>query len=208
MNAVWVWWGRMGIFLAAYLAGSLPTGYLVGRWLRGIDIRQHGSGNPGAANVFRVLGTGPGIFTLTMDIGKGVLPVVLAQSLDPPSPWWSVLTGLAAIAGHNWTPFLGFRGGKGVATSAGVCLTLLPVPCGVALGVFVLTVCLTRHISAGSVAAATALPLAAWWWGSLPIFRAFATIACVLIVWRHLPNVQRLWRGEEPRVRWKIPSSP
>ncbi|MBI3291892.1 MAG: glycerol-3-phosphate 1-O-acyltransferase PlsY [Elusimicrobia bacterium] len=200
-------WGvRLGVILGAYLVGALPTGYLMGQWLKGLDIRQHGSGNPGAANVFRVLGKGPGAATLAVDIGKGVVAVLLAQTGDGSSPWFPILAGLAAITGHNWTPFLGLRGGKGVATSVGVCLTLLPIPCGVALAVFVLTFCLTRYVSVGSVVAATALPLAAWGFGSPWALRLFAVVAAGLVVGRHIPNLQRLRRGEEPRFQWRRPS--
>lgn len=197
------WSLRFGMILGAFLAGSIPTGYLMGRWFKGVDIRQHGSGNLGAANVFRVLGTGAGIVTLAVDVVKGTIPVACARVWEGASGWFSILTGLAAIAGHNWTPFLGFHGGKGVATSAGVCLALLPGPCGIALAIFVLTLMLTRYVSLGSVAAATALPLVTWGMDRPMPLVVFAAMAGGLIIWRHLPNLRRLRRGEEPRFQWR-----
>jgi acyl phosphate:glycerol-3-phosphate acyltransferase len=181
--------------LAGFLAGSIPTAYLVCRRMRGVDIRTLGSGNVGATNVFRTLGRGPGAATLTVDVLKGFIPVLLAARYSPgPAP---VLTGLAAVAGHTWTPFLGFRGGKGVATSAGVFLALIPWAASAALSVFVILFMWTGHVSLGSLGAAAVLPAAAFLlYGSRPSCW-LALCVCVLVSARHAPNIKRLLKGEE-----------
>jgi glycerol-3-phosphate acyltransferase PlsY len=183
--------------LAGFAAGSLPTGYLMGRALKGIDIRTVGSGNVGATNVFRSVGRGAGVATLLIDILKGFLPVWGALR-GLPVEAVPLLTGAAAVAGHTWSPWVRFRGGKGVATSAGVFLALLPGPMGVALLVFALAFALSRRVSVGSLAGAVVLPLAAWFAGAPPAREAMAVALCLVVVLRHIPNIKRLARGEEP----------
>lgn len=171
----------------------------MGRLLRGIDIRSVGSGNVGATNVFRSVGRTAGVATLLLDMAKGFIPVwVAAQgsgaSLAP------LLTGLAAVAGHTFSPWVGFRGGKGVATSAGVFLALLPGPMVAALLVFAFVLAATRRVSVGSMTGAVVLPLAAWV-GGAPLPRlVLAMILGAVVILRHIPNLRRLWRGEEPKL--------
>ena len=152
------------LFLASYLLGGIPTGYIIGR-IKGIDIRRHGSGNPGTANVYRTLGKWPGILTFTVDFLKGFAPAMMAKyffyieaSADfSRGHWWIPVTaGALAIAGHIWTPFHSFHGGKGVATAAGVFMALLPVPTAGAFVVFGVAVAITHHIFRGSMSAAVA----------------------------------------------------
>jgi glycerol-3-phosphate acyltransferase PlsY len=184
------------LIVFGFLAGSLPTGFLVARWLRGIDIRAVGSGNPGATNVFRSVGKVAGSITLAVDIVKGWFPVWLAQrhgagELAP------VIVGLAAVAGHTWTPFLRFRGGKGVATSAGVFAALLPAATAAAVVAFGVGLAVSRHVSVGSLAGAVALPAAAFWLHGARPGSWLALAVGALVVVKHVPNIRRLLRGEE-----------
>jgi glycerol-3-phosphate acyltransferase PlsY len=189
----------------AYVVGSIPTGLVLGKLLRGVDIREHGSGNIGATNTLRVLGKPAGIAALVLDIGKGYAAVtalaVLASSGQSPLsvPMMQVCLGIAAIAGHNWTVFLRFKGGKGVATSAGVFLGISWLSLVIALAVFSVVVLATRIVSVGSMSGAVALPIAMWLLRAEHEFVVFAIVAAVLVVIRHRSNIARLIRGEENR---------
>jgi glycerol-3-phosphate acyltransferase PlsY len=190
---------------ACFFLGSIPTGYLAGRLLKGIDIRKQGSGNMGATNVFRVLGKGPGAAVLLMDIAKGAAAVaLLGPYFSLPGPGWLLLGGLAAVLGHNYTPFLGFKGGKGVATSAGVCLGLAPFATLTIIALFIALFALSRMVSVGSLGAATALPLAMLYYGEagaprpLPGQVFWLGLVLALFVWlRHIPNIKRIMAGTE-----------
>jgi glycerol-3-phosphate acyltransferase PlsY len=186
-----------GLLLLSYLAGGIPTGYLVVRRLRGFDIRTRGSGNPGTANVYRNAGPAAGIVTLAVDALKGYLPVLLALRLFPESPWLVAATGAAAIVGHDWTPFLGFHGGKGVATSAGVFSALLPLPMAAVVGAFGVAVLVSGHISVGSMTGAAVLPLAALITRQPPAYSIAAAGAGLLIWCKHVPNLKRLRHNRE-----------
>ena len=190
---------KAGLIALSYLAGGIPTGYLAARWFKGIDIRKHGSGNPGTANVYRVVGTGAGAVTLLGDALKGFLPVLLAQRLFPEQPWFALLCGAAAIVGHDWTVFLGFKGGKGVATSAGVFAALTPLPLALTLLSFAGGVWGSGHISMGSLSAAAVLPVLCLLNGEPALFSAGALAASALIVYKHIPNIQRL-RAERREI--------
>lgn len=198
--------------LAAYLLGSIPTGYLVAR-SRGIDIRTVGSGNIGATNVLRILGKPAGIFVLLVDALKGFIacrffgvivyrllvgPVAEDSSLEE---FLKITGGLFAILGHNYTCFLKFKGGKGIATSAGVALALLPVALGISLALWVVVLLLTRYVSVASIAAAAVLPLAAWrpGHGSRTMIIVAAVIGA-LAIYKHRSNIQRLMNGTENRI--------
>ena len=195
----------------AYLLGSIPTGLWLGLRLRGIDIRQHGSHNIGATNVMRVLGKKLGVLALAADALKGLLAVVAVSQLSA-WPYAPLACGLAAIVGHMAPVLLRFRGGKGVATSAGVFLALCPMPLLLALFVFLLAVAVTRMVSAGSVLAAIALALllfllphdlATWPGHLLPqgwFLPLIATLIAALVVYRHRTNLQRIIRGTENRI--------
>ena len=189
-----------------YLSGSLPWGLWIGRVVRGIDLREHGSKNLGATNAYRVLGPGLGILTLVLDVAKGALPVAWIpwwRPMDsfPGGPAWCAVTvGLAAVAGHVWTCFAGFKGGKGVATMVGVLLALSPAAFGVFVAVFVATVALTRYVSLGSILGSIALVIALAVWEAegmrSPAF-LLGVVLAVLVVARHRENLRRLARGEE-----------
>lgn len=195
-----------------YLSGSLPWGLWLGRWFRGVDVRTMGSRNLGATNVYRSLGPALGIPTLVLDIAKGALPVALVprlaltEAFPGGREWCMMAVAVAAVAGHVWTCFAAFRGGKGVATTAGVLLALAPIAFAVFVAVFVLTVALTRYISLGSVlgsvAFAIALGLVARGGVRSPSFALGALLALLVIV-RHRQNLARLARGTERRFSFK-----
>ena len=188
------------VSFAGYLIGGLPFGYWTGR-LWGVDIRRQGSGNVGATNVFRVLGPFPGLMVLVADAGKGIAAAFLAQSLAPDlAPWSASLAGLAAVVGHTWPWALGFRGGKGVATAAGVALFLMPGVIAASVAVMGLTALVTRYVSLGSLlGAATAALMVTIIPTPLP-HRIFVGLAVTLIYVRHIPNIRRLLAGRELRV--------
>jgi len=185
------------LILFGYIAGGIPTGYLIVKRLKGYDIRTKGSGNPGTANVYRNAGALAGIITLAVDALKGYGPVFLALTLQPRRPELAIAVGAAAIIGHNWTPLLGFKGGKGVATSAGLFTALLPLPMALTIGAFALAVKISGHISVGSMTAAVILPLAAVAFGSQTAYCIAAAAAGTLIIYKHIPNLKRLLENKE-----------
>jgi glycerol-3-phosphate acyltransferase PlsY len=190
--------------VAAYLIGSIPFGILLAKLFRGVDVRKAGSGNIGATNVARVAGPLPGILTLVLDGVKGAAAVWLAARFANESALWMTVAGLSALLGHCFPVWLRFRGGKGVATAAGMFLALCwPAALG-AIGVFILVVLFSRFVSLGSVSAAAAMPLLIyllWAPHHAPppaiTFGAFA--AAMLVVYKHDANIQRLVEGREPR---------
>lgn len=185
------------LMLFGYLAGGIPTGYLVVKRLKGFDIRTRGSGNPGTANVYRTAGPLAGAITLVVDALKGFAPVYLSLYLQPRRPELAIACGAAAIIGHNWTPLLGFKGGKGVATSAGVFLALLGWPMAATVAVFAAAVTISGHISVGSMSAAVALPIAALLMGAQTAYCIAAGVAGALILYKHVPNIKRLLENRE-----------
>jgi glycerol-3-phosphate acyltransferase PlsY len=194
--------------VAFYLVGSVPTGYLLGK-SQGLDIRQHGSGNIGATNVWRVMGRKWGSIAFAADFLKGFLPLYLVRVLSfPQGGTWLVdlllvVCGLAAIIGHNYTPWLGFKGGKGIATSAGVLAALMPPVLGLALSLWIVATLITRMVSVGSILAALSLaPLALYFYYGNWIYFGLACLAGVLAIWRHKSNIQRLMAGTESRFEF------
>jgi glycerol-3-phosphate acyltransferase PlsY len=215
----------LAIALGAYLLGSIPFGFVVAK-AKGIDIRSAGSGNIGATNAMRVLGKSAGIFVLLMDALKGyVACALLAPGIfnclaphfhgystgffwDTPLSGQSVdldarvriIGGIFAVLGHNYTCWLKFKGGKGIATTAGVYLALTPWALLIALVVFILAVAITRYVSVGSISAAIALPVAVWVMSPQNIFLCIVTTALgVLAIYKHKSNIQRLMTGTENR---------
>lgn len=145
---------------ASYLLGSIPTSYLAGRWFRGIDLREHGSRNLGATNLYRIMGWRFAVPVGLFDVLKGAVPVLLFAPQVPAVPHFPTLCGVAAMVGHTLSPFVGFKGGKGVATAAGMLLGLAPGAVGVAALVWAVLVRLTGYVSVGSIASAVAFPAA------------------------------------------------
>jgi glycerol-3-phosphate acyltransferase PlsY len=194
--------------VAAYLIGSIPFGILLAKLFGGVDVRHAGSGNIGATNVARVAGPLPGILTLALDGVKGAAAVWLAGRFTNDSAMWMIVAGLAALVGHCFPIWLRFRGGKGVATAAGMFLALCwPAALG-AIGIFLLVVVFSRYVSLGSVAAAAAMPLLIYLlWAPhhapppIVTFGAFA--AAMLVIYKHDANIQRLVEGREPRFSFE-----
>lgn len=200
--------------LAGFIAGSVPFGLLVGR-LKGIDIRKHGSGNIGATNVLRVVGKPYGIAVFVLDFLKGIVPVAASLYWFPiPSQpeWFPIATGLAAILGHNYSPWVGFKGGKGIATSAGVLLGLFPWPLVIGVTVWGGVFKATRYVSVASMAAAAAIPCAEFAFALAtgarrPYSLGFTILIAVLALWRHRSNIRNLRAGREHRFQAKASES-
>jgi glycerol-3-phosphate acyltransferase PlsY len=204
-----------GCAVAAYLLGSIPTGYWLGL-MRGIDIRTVGSGNIGATNTFRALGKTMGVVAMVGDVLKGVAAVTLlpwlAQQLGFPDEkdkvvLLQIVCAVAAIAGHNWTIFLKFKGGKGVATSAGAMMALASLAFLVAFVVFGVVLLIGRIVSLASILAAVAIAVFAWlWtgygdWQEYPLLlKIFVTAMSLVILYKHRANMGRLLKGTEPRI--------
>lgn len=188
----------LALFLS-YLVGSIPTGLWLGLRFRGIDIRKEGSGNIGATNTLRVLGKPFGAVALAVDVFKGWLPVVLFSLLNP-WPFLPICCGLAAILGHTFSLFVRFKGGKGVATSAGAFLGLAPSPMLIAGGVFFIVVAITRMVSLGSICAAITAAITVFFFPVTPAVRLVAVLVAVLIVIRHHSNIRRILNKEESRL--------
>ncbi len=190
----------------AYLLGAVPCGYLLGRYVWHVDIRTQGSQNIGATNLARVVGRpwGGAAFAAAflLDFGKGYLAVLLVQLLAPGrwAEYAQVAAALAVIVGHNWTVFLGFKGGKGVATSLGVLTCLAPKGAGIALLAFLICFGVSHIISLSSIAAAVVLPLAAAYLRLRPPVLLFVALAGILVIVRHRANIGRLLRGTEKRI--------
>ncbi|MFQ5691550.1 MAG: glycerol-3-phosphate 1-O-acyltransferase PlsY [Nitrospinota bacterium] len=182
----------------AFLLGSIPFGWIVAR-TRGVDIRSVGSGNIGATNVGRALGKREGALTLSCDVGKGLLPVLAARwaGLDP---GWVATVCLAAVLGHIYSPWLRFRGGKGVATAGGAFLAGAPLAIVLAAVGFLVALGWSRRVSAGSLASAVVLPTSVWALGYGPQMSAASGIAALLIILRHKDNLRRLLSGTEPKI--------
>jgi glycerol-3-phosphate acyltransferase PlsY len=194
------------VIAGSYLAGATPFAYLVAR-AKGIDIRKVGSGNVGATNVFRAVGKGWGALTFACDMLKGLLPALLGPRLleawtgVPAHPAFGLACGVAAIAGHSWPVFLGFKGGKGVATSAGMLLGAAPLAAAVGFGLWAAVFLVTRYVSVASISAAVGVPLAGWLaYGRTDLWRPWILTAIgMLVIFRHRSNVQRLLEGAEHR---------
>ncbi len=203
-----LWIIALGLPGAAYLMGSIPFGFVIVRLMGRGDIREAGSGNIGATNVRRTVGTLPAVTTLSGDIAKGFLPVWWAGSLaaGAPSPWiqaYVALVGVCALAGHLYPVFLKFRtGGKGVATAAGCLLAVAPGALGVSGLVFIMAACGLNRVSAASLAATATLPLTVWYATHSAVFALWAGLTAAWIWIRHRDNIRRLLAGTEPRI-WK-----
>ncbi len=191
--------------VGSYLLGSIPFALIVGLAWRGIDIREFGSGNVGATNILRTLGPAPGALVFLLDTTKGLAPIRVAMGLSH-SPWVWVGCGLVAVLGHTASPFLRFRGGKGVATSLGVCIGLSPVPALIAFGIWILLVILWRYVSLASIVAATTMPILFAVLGRPREYQVILIPAALLILIKHRSNMRRLLNGTEPKFGRPLPS--
>jgi glycerol-3-phosphate acyltransferase PlsY len=194
-------WIYTACVVVSYLVGSIPTGFLWGK-ARGIDIRTVGSGNIGATNVMRALGKGPGITVLLLDAAKGFVPVFFAPRIlaDVDRNALQILCCVAVIAGHNWTCWLKFKGGKGIATSAGAMLAFLPLPLLCALVVWGIVFGIGRFVSLASISAAAVVPLATWFIEKDTTLTLFTVVLAAVAIYKHKSNIQRLLAGTENRA--------
>lgn len=194
--------GLLAIVIA-YLLGGIPFGFLLVKLTRGTDVRESGSGNIGATNVLRTSGRAAGLATLALDIAKGFVAVWLAAKLTDDAPEWTSLAALAVMAGHAFPVFLKFQGGKAVATFIGAFAYLAPLPLAAVLLLFVVTVAVTRYISAASILAAATFPFGVWIILHPPVQVTIAAfIAGAFIVYRHKSNWLRLRAGTENVFSW------
>jgi glycerol-3-phosphate acyltransferase PlsY len=187
---------------ASYLVGAIPTSYLAGKWIRGIDLRAHGSRNLGATNLYRILGWKFAIPVGVFDVAKGAVPVLLFGPQAPAVPYFPIWCGIAAVLGHVFSVFVGFKGGKGVATAAGMVIGLAPLAFPVVLVAWALIVWLTGYVSLGSIIAAALFPIADY--VLHPARRSLVTVLfdvaiAAFIIWKHRANIQRLLQGTENR---------
>lgn len=194
--------------ISAYVIGSVPTAFWIGKMFFGIDIREHGSKNMGASNTFRVMGPWWGTVVLLVDLSKGIAAVQLAQLVQP-NDWlgsekmfWQLLLGLIAVVGHVFPLFAGFRGGKGVATLFGVVLAIQPWTALISIAAFVVVVFLTKYISLGSMIAAVVFMICVWFAfnESNVYLRWFSIIAAILVIFNHRSNLARLISGSEKKI--------
>ena len=207
----------IGCLLLAYALGAIPTSFLVARRVKGIDLRQHGSGNLGASNVFRTIGAAWGVAVMVVDMAKGALPVLLMTwllggrphgaplPLHLPPDVFRIAAGVCAAMGHTLSPFVSFHGGKGVATTAGAYFILAPYPTLAALGIFGIVMAITRIVSLASLCAAAVLPVAVAYfeWHSASFSRTifFLTLPiCAWVIWKHRGNILRLQDDKEAPI--------
>ena len=196
----------MGAFFLVILVGgflgAIPFGVLITRLLGAEDPRKSGSGNIGATNVLRTSGWKSGVLTLLLDVLKGVAAILFARYVASrvSAPTLEPIAALAAVLGHMYSPFTGFRGGKGVATGLGVFALLTPGPTALAALVFILVVAVTRYVSLGSMLAAAAVPLAGFWMNCPVVVYTSSALISLLVIWKHQDNIGRLMRGEENRI--------
>lgn len=191
------------LLLCSYVLGSLPFGLWIGIAWKGVDIRKVGSGNIGATNVWRVCGRGPGLCAFLLDVGKGFVPPFVGARLGLSSEW-QIAAALLAVIGHTYSIFLGFKGGKGIATGLGALLGIAPKVAFASFILFVAVVGTLRYMSLASILAAISLPILMPLSGFYPNdkFRfAFALVGAVLAVWKHRSNISRLIAGTEPRIK-------
>jgi len=191
------------VILISYLIGSISFGFLFCKILKGIDIRDYGSGATGATNISRILGIGPAIIVFILDALKGMASIYLARFVSGNS-LIVIMAGVAVIAGHNWPVFFGFRGGRGIATSLGI---IFAISSKAFLGLFIIgmsTVFLTKYVSLGSICGALSLPFLLWYFRLDVPYIIFGTLISVIAVIRHIPNLKRLKEGKESKLGEKV----
>jgi glycerol-3-phosphate acyltransferase PlsY len=209
------------VVVLSYIVGSIPMSVIVSKWFHGFDIRTKGSGNAGGTNVFRVLGWKAGVFVMLFDIGKGVLATLVIAHLfwDPTLPFNNrtpfedftvvqMICGSAAIIGHIWTLFAGFKGGKGIATGAGLLIGIAPVEFAVSVGVFFIVFFAWKYVSLGSISAAVAFPTTLFvryniFGDDIHSYKTliiFSLAVAMLLIYSHRTNIKRLIEGTENRI--------
>jgi glycerol-3-phosphate acyltransferase PlsY len=192
-------WGLVfSVLVGAYIVGGIPFGLMIGKRFFNVDIREHGSRNIGATNAYRVLGKKAGAAVFILDIGKGLLPVLVARHLFPALDLWIVLTGGAAIMGHTFSPFLGFRGGKGVATSLGAAFGFSWQGAGISLITWCTIVKVTGFVSVASIFVTPLCALLTWYFNKCDLsYGVFGIVITSFVIYKHRSNIQRLLKGKE-----------
>ena len=190
----------IGGFLLGYVFGSIPCGLWLVQAFHGIDIRNYGSGNIGTTNVFRTVGPKTAAAVLAGDMLKGILALYIMSKFTA-DPSVIAVTALGALLGHNYSLFLGFKGGKGVATGLGLFLYMLPWGAAAGFGVWTVIVLITRYVSLGSVIAALVAAAAGWYLNYPHPYAVFGTLACLFVIVRHKDNIRRLLNGTESKIR-------
>jgi glycerol-3-phosphate acyltransferase PlsY len=188
------------VILLSYLIGSIPNGLLIGKWLKNVDLREYGSKNIGATNAYRVLGLGPAIGVFITDALKGVIGVYLGSTIVG-EPLALLLGGIAAMAGHNWSLFLKFKGGRGVSTGLGVIAMIVPKVTVIIFIIWALIFYFTRYVSLASIIAAGLVPIMMYLLGEKNEFLYFGVLAAAFVIIRHKANIIRLLHGEELKIK-------
>ncbi|SFL38212.1 glycerol-3-phosphate 1-O-acyltransferase PlsY [Pelosinus propionicus] len=188
------------IAILGYLIGSIPNGLLIGKNIYNVDLRQFGSKNIGATNAFRTLGLWPAFWVFLTDAAKGVIAVYISIFFIG-TPIALLTGGIAAIIGHNWSVFLKFTGGRGVATGLGVILVLVPQITAIVFLIWAIIVYVTRYVSLASIVSAVLVPIFMWFWGEKIEFLYFGILAALFVVGRHKPNIERLLKGTELKIK-------
>lgn len=193
------------LVIISYLLGSIPSALIVGKLWKGIDVRNYGSGNLGATNVLRVLGWGPAVLVAIMDVGKGVLAVYIAKTFLLNNYIFILLCIVAAVVGHSFPIFAGFRGGRSVGVSFGILFYLFPKASILIFLFGIIIVSLTKYKSVASISCALVYPMLLYLIEKPPLeYLIGVIIVCLFIIYRHIPNIKRLIKGEEHKVDWKI----
>ncbi|WP_371370851.1 glycerol-3-phosphate 1-O-acyltransferase PlsY [Sporomusa aerivorans] len=188
------------VIIASYLIGSIPNGLIIGKNIYNIDLRQSGSKNIGATNAYRILGPWPAFWVFLTDALKGVAGVLLGHYLGA-TAMAELAGGIGAIAGHNWSVFLKFKGGRGVATGLGVIAMITPLVTAVVFTVWAVIVGITRYVSLASIIAAALVPVSMWFLKVEQEFFYFGILAALFVIIRHRPNIERLLKGEETKIK-------
>ncbi|NMB41531.1 MAG: glycerol-3-phosphate 1-O-acyltransferase PlsY [Firmicutes bacterium] len=191
------------LLILSYLIGSLSFSYFISKAVKGVDIRDVGSGNAGATNVARVLGLKYAVLVLILDALKGLVVVLLASHLHVET-WLLLFSAGAVIAGHNWPLFFGFKGGRGVATTFGVFLGIAPIPALVIFLLFIIIILWTRYVSLASIVGALSIPVVMLLLPYPPSYFVFGLAVCLLLLGRHMPNIKRLLQGKESKLGEKV----
>lgn len=188
----------IALFLGAYLIGAIPFGVVIGKLFYNVDVRQHGSGNVGTTNVFRVLGTKAGTVVFACDLLKGFVPALMAAHFF--NPWFAIFIAAAPVVGHMYSIYLKGSGGKGIATGAGAVLALVPLVFCIIIAVWVVLVLTTRYVSVASLAASSLVPVLVIWFSHPLPYEIAAVLVAAIIWWAHRGNLKRLLNGSENRV--------
>lgn len=197
----------IALIIFAYLLGSISFGYIIAKKIKNVDIRKVGSGNTGATNISRVVGFKFALLVFILDLGKGLLAVLLADWFTS-SPWIIIFCAYAVILGHNWPIFFSFKGGRGAATTLGVFLGIMPVAALIVFGIIVVIILITRYVSLASLTGAVLIPVCVLLFHYPWEYLVFGLSVTALIIWRHIPNIKRLLQGKELKIGEKVDIAP